>query len=250
VFSALDTDNEIIDIDTAVQDPSKNFFCPSCRGELVVRAGNVNVAHFAHKSKCDCDGYDNDMSEWHRSWQRKFPLRNREVVLKLDEMNPLSRNCEKQTRRTDVLCYGHAIEFQNSPISSSEFSERTYFFKLLGKKVVWVFNMIDAFQSGMIEFYEEWHGNKTNGGKYSWKYASKTFIDFNHNDKDVILFFQFSEFNENEKDSDQGYLERVTWAINSDIDDEDTNFKRFCTSYYPANFTGLMEMLKRKYEKS
>ncbi|MFA5597891.1 MAG: competence protein CoiA family protein [Pusillimonas sp.] len=246
MFSALDSENSLIDIDTAIQNPSNKYFCPSCRGELVIKTGPVRTNHFSHKRKCDCDDYDNDMSEWHRNWQKKFPLKNREVVLKLDKENPLAMNCEKLIRRTDILCYGYAIEFQNSPISSLEFFERNYFYKLLGKKVVWIFNMIDAYESNTIECYGEWDDSKDNGGKFSWKYASKTFINYNHNDKDVILFFQLSEINENEDDINQCYLERVIWAINSNSDDEDTNFKKFYTSYYPGNFTELMERLKRK----
>ena len=248
MFSALDINNTLIDIDTALKSPFDIYFCCSCKGELTVKNGNVRVQHFAHKSKCDCDDYDNDMSEWHRNWQRKFPLRNREVVLKLGEDNNslFAENCRKTTRRTDVLCYGYAIEFQNSPITNEEFFERTWFYNHLGKKVIWVFNMIEDYGSGKIECYDEWFNRKDNGGKYRWKYASKTFSGYDFDDKDVILFFQFAEFSNDEEDNTQSYFERVTWAINRGNDHEITNFKRFCTSYYPSNFTELMEKLKRK----
>ncbi|AWK52776.1 hypothetical protein DIC82_18030 [Clostridium beijerinckii] len=248
MFSAFDSNNDLIDIDIAVQHKSNKYFCPSCHEELIVKRGNVRIQHFAHKSKCDCDDYDNDMSEWHRNWQKKFPLRNREVVLKLDTDNDyiFAEHSKKTIRRTDVLCYGYAIEFQNSPISSDEFYERNRFYNHFGKRVVWIFNMIEAYKSNKIENYAEWDNRKDNGGKYIWKYASKTFINYDSDDEDVILLFQFAEIRNNEEDREQGYFERVTWAINSNNDTEYTDFKRFCTSYYPSNFTELIEKLKTK----
>lgn len=250
MFSALDDNNHLVDINTAIKNSLAKYFCPSCHEELIIRNGNVRIPHFAHKNKCNCDNYDNDMSEWHRNWQMKFPLRNREVVLKLDFDNDdyslFAENCKKIIRRTDVLCYGYAIEFQNSPISSEEFDERTLFYKHLGKKVIWIFNMIDTYESGKIKFCDEWHNKKDNGGKYSWNYASKTFINYDSDDKDVILFFQFADVRNDEEDREQSYFERVTWAINSRTDYQETNFKHFCTSYYPSNFTELMEKLKHK----
>lgn len=249
MFSALDNNNHIIDIDTAVQHIADKYFCPSCCEELIIKNGNVRIQHFAHKSKCSCDDYDNDMSDWHRNWQKKFPLKNREVVLKLDADNDNSlfaENCKKTIRRTDALCYGYAIEFQNSPISSEEFYERTLFYKHLGKKVIWIFNMIEEYKSGKIKCYEEWDNNKDNGGKFKWDYASKTFIYYDSSDKDVTLFFQLNEVRNDEEDGEQSYLERITWAIDSKADYKKTDFKYFSTSYYPGNFIELMERLKSK----
>lgn len=245
MFSALDSNNNLIDIDTAVKYPSNKYFCPSCHEELVIRNGNVRLQHFAHKIKSDCIDFDNDMSEWHRNWQKKFPIKNREIILKVDEDNHFAEHLIRTKHRADVLCYGYAIEFQNSPISSSEFDERNYFYNLLRKKVIWIFNIIDLYKSGMIESYDEWHNSKDNGGKYRWKYASKTFINFKSFDEDVILIFQISDSNNDEKDEEQCYLERVVWAINSK-DDDYTDFKHFFTSYSPANFSELMAKLRRK----
>lgn len=116
MFSALDINNNLVDIDRAIKEPLNKYFCASCKLELIVKNGNVRISHFAHKNKCDCDDYDNDMSEWHRNWQKKFPIKNREVVLKIDDNDPFIENFNKTVRRADVLCYGYVIEFQNSPI--------------------------------------------------------------------------------------------------------------------------------------
>jgi competence CoiA-like predicted nuclease len=244
MFSAIDVNNKLIDIDTAIQNSSDKYFCSSCKEELIVKNGTIRIPHFAHKNRCDCGDYDNDMSEWHRNWQKKFPLKNREVVLKIDANNPFARCFKKLVHRADVLCYGYVIEFQNSPITSAEFDERTDFYNKLGYKVVWIFNLIEEFENEKITCYDEWYEQGDNGGKFRWNYASKTFINYKTGDDNVILLFQFAE--ENSHESDLGYMERVVWAIKSTSDIEDTNFKCFFTSYYPGNFTELMDKLKEK----
>lgn len=245
MFSALDINNNLVDIDRAIKEPLNKYFCTSCKREVIMKNGNVRISHFAHKNKCDCDDYNNDISEWHRNWQKKFPIKNREVVLKINENDPFIENFNKTVRRADVLCYGYVIEFQNSPISSEEFNDRNYFYTRLGKKVVWIFNMVDEYDNEKITHIQEWENNFDNGGKYKWKYASKTFINYDSYDKDVILIFQFSDVSNEEEDREQCYFERVVWAINS-RNDEYTNFKHFCTSYYPRNFTELMDKIKRR----
>ncbi|MGG7060148.1 competence protein CoiA [Clostridium nigeriense] len=242
MFSALDINENLIDIDFAVKNANNKYYCRSCKGELIIKKGNVRINHFAHKNKCECNDYHENMSEWHRYWQKKFPIKNREVPLKID--NSIRRKFEKTERRADVLCYGYVIEFQNSPITSKEFDERTWFYNSLGKKVVWIFNMIEEYNE-KIESIGDWSNKSDNGGKYLWKYASKTFINYDSYDKDVILIFQVTEVNNEEKDIEQCYFERVIWAINSN-NAEDTNFKKFFTSYYPSNFTELMEKIKAR----
>lgn len=250
MFSALDANNCLIDIDAAIQHPLDKYYCRACNGELIIKNGNVRVQHFAHKTKCDCDDYDIDMSEWHRQWQKRFPIKNREVVIE-HAFPPFSFpwDSEEETivrHRADVLCYGHVIEFQNSPISTKEFNDRNWFYLNADKKVIWIFNMIDQYDNGKIVYNDDWSGRHDNGSKYSWNYASKTFIGYKSINKDVILIFQFREVQRDEPDKEQSYFERITWAIDSDDDEKDTNFKRFCTSYYPGNLTELIEKLKRK----
>lgn len=240
MFSAIDVNDNLIDIDTAVLRPSETYFCSSCKSELIVKNGNVRIPHFAHRNRCDCDDFDSDMSEWHRNWQKKFPLKNREVVLKMDVDHPFAERYKKLVRRADVLCYGYVIEFQSSPITSSEFDERTDFYQMLGYKVIWIFNLIEEYQNDKIICYDEWHKGNDNGGKFRWNYASKTFVNYQPT-SGVILFFQFAE-----EDNDICYLEKVIWAINCNSEMGDTHFKRFYTSYYPGNFFRLIEKMKTK----
>lgn len=135
MFKATDEYGKEVMIDTAQE--SKPYFCPICNGLLVVKAKKSKsvAAHFAHKSRVDCDTFSHDMSDWHKEWQNRFPIKNREVPLPFD--NPC--------HRADVLACGYVIEFQHSPISLEEFDERNRFYTALGKKVVWIFDVMEKY---------------------------------------------------------------------------------------------------------
>ena len=244
MFTAKKIDGSRIDIAKAINEPNDKYYCTACDGEVIIKSGSVRIDHFAHKTKCLYDYLDNDMSEWHREWQLRFPPGNREIILKLDEMD--SGAFQHKIRRTDVLCYGYAIEFQYSPISHDEFNKRNEFYNKLGYKVVWIFNLIEEFESNKIEISGEWDYKEDNGTTFHWKYASKTFNSYDPRNKKIILLFQLFESNNIDPDEDQSYLERVTWAINCKSNQYDTDFKSFCTSYYPGNFTELLDKMRRR----
>lgn len=205
------------------------YFCPLCHRKVILRRGRINVEHFAHLSRCE-DTWNYDMSEWHSQWQQQFPKKNQEVIIEF--------NGEKH--RADVMACGYVIEFQHSPITAEEFNERNQFYLSYGKKVVWIFDLSDEFNSGRIECYEEWSSNNDNGGKFKWNYPKRFLQNYLPQDNnDIIVFFQF--YNSVHSDRDEAYMERVTWAIK---EDGISNFKRFCTSYYPGNFLELLEWIK------
>lgn len=224
---ALNQNNDRIHaIDATKQD---KYYCPLCHKKVVLRKGLVNINHFAHQSRCD-DTWNYDMSEWHSEWQKQFPKKNQEVVVKF--------NGEKH--RADVMACGYVIEFQHSPITADEFNVRNQFYLNYGKKVIWIFDLLEEFESGHIKWYDDWSSDNNNGGKYKWSYSKRFLQSFLPQDnKNVIVFFQF--FASKHSNSDEGYIERVTWAIKKD---GFSDFKRFCTSYSPSNFLELLEWIK------
>ena len=164
----------------------------------------TNISHFAHKKRDECDTFTQDMSEWHRQWQKQFPLRNREVGLPQD----------KPIHRADVLACGFVIEFQHSTITRYEFNLRNEFYTSLGKKVIWIFDMRDVVDSLRMQWYDEWNNTWDNGAKWEWKHAWKVFEDWNPvRDKNILVFFQFSDYDFNDEDG-AGHIEQVIWAIN------------------------------------
>ncbi|MCI6582540.1 MAG: hypothetical protein MSH15_11270 [Oscillospiraceae bacterium] len=140
MFKAVDINGNEVSIDKS--DDNVQYYCPICKSKLKQRAKKSEniAAHFAHISKSNCDTFTHDMSEWHKNWQSIFPLKNREVSLPFD--NPC--------HRADVLAYGYVIEFQHSPISSEEFNVRNNFYTSIGKKVIWIFDLSEKYDNGLI----------------------------------------------------------------------------------------------------
>ena len=136
MFKAIDETGREVGIDSVLD--NSTYYCPICRGQLIIKAKNSEsvVTHFAHKSLKDCDTFSHDMSDWHKAWQNRFPIKNQEVPLPFD----------KPCHRADVLAYGYVIEFQHSPISVEEFDERNRFYTSLGKKVVWIFDVSEKYK--------------------------------------------------------------------------------------------------------
>lgn len=238
MFTALNKDGNKVAIEDAKK--GEEYFCPICNGKLQIKDGQIKVKHFAHVSLQDCDDFSSDMSEWHRKWQKQFPLKNREVIIE--------HNGEKH--RADVLACGYVIEFQHSPISCEEFNRRNNFYTRAGKKVVWIFDLTVEKENGQLRCVEEWRRRNArrvldNGGKWEWKYHKKCFKDFvPHEQKNIILFFQIAE-TDFINEEDFCYIERVTWAARYRFLDE-TSFRYFRTSYYPGNKTELIEWIKNK----
>ena len=180
-----------IHIDQASTD--EPYYCPVCGQELRQRRGEVKIHHFAHRVDAEekCDDWENDMSEWHQSWQNAFPEECREVVVTYDG----------EKRRADVLVDGIVVEFQHSRMSSEEFDMRNQFYSRAGYKVVWLFDLADEYDDDRFAY-----GNKSNC--YRWKYHWHTFDNFIPRDnKKISVYFQI------ERDPDaEGYgIENLIW---------------------------------------
>lgn len=200
--------NKRIHVDDAIAYyPKDEYICPVCKAPLIIKNGQINVPHFAHKSLQDCDTFTQDMSKWHRDWQNVFPKKNQEVVLTFEtneyqfeydsynygfsnkdiyqfhsflnkDNEHLKNNKLTIKHRADVLACGYVIEFQNSPISKKEFNERNWFYTSCGYKVIWIFNFVDKVKNQQISYIDEWYSKRDNGAKYKWNNAVKTFLDF------------------------------------------------------------------------
>lgn len=113
----------------------ESYKCPICKGDVILRKGDININHFAHKSNECVDNWNYDMSEWHYSMQQRFPEEQREIVVKYNG----------QTHRADVLKGKQIIEFQHSPITSEEIIERNNFYNSAGYSVAWVFDVQEQY---------------------------------------------------------------------------------------------------------
>lgn len=157
--------------------PKARSQCPLCGDEVIAKCGKIVTWHWAHAAN-DCDQWSEPETQWHVDWKERYPLECREVVI--------------GKHRADVHFEGRTIEFQNSPISRDEISEREQFY---GKGLVWVVNG-SSFESRFLM-----RSRRASGGSdywtFRWKHAHSSW--FGHTRE---LFIDFC---------DEGILDRSRW---------------------------------------
>lgn len=103
--------------------------CICCGSEVIAKCGNIKIHHWAHKSNVECDSWWEPETEWHRAWKNLFPEEYREI--------PFTDPATGEVHRADVHTKsGITLEFQNSPISTSELKSREQFYQ----KLIWIVN--------------------------------------------------------------------------------------------------------------
>ena len=170
------------DLRVHVDDAASNtdYFCPVCGTPLIPKRGSIRRHHFAHKGEKSCSdtwsrGYDE--SDWHYSWQERFPKENREVTLELGDIR----------HRADVLTGRTVVEFQRSALRPEQFNDRNTFYQDLGYKVVWLYDLRDQFRDGLI--------SETGGARpaFTWENPRKAFRAYDLERGNVDLFFQLRD---------------------------------------------------------
>lgn len=191
MYIAIDENDVRIDVNNA--EKGQKYFCPICRSPLIIKDGEINAKHYAHKAGNCADDWDYDMSEWHRRMQDYFSLENREVVLEHDG----------KIHRADVMINDYVIEFQHSPISLFEFRERNAFFRRLGKKIAWVFDLSEQYEDRRITY------SYNNDNLLRWTYPFRIFSvcgEITDDSKDFALWFYLSP-------DDGDYISKVIWTV-------------------------------------
>ncbi len=193
----------------------EEYFCPCCGNKLLLKTGDLNVWHFAHRSGECVDNWHYDMSEWHQKMQKKFEPKYREVVIKNNGI----------IHRADILKDGIVIEFQHSPISSEEFTDRNVFYTSAGYRVVWVFDVTRYFDNESIRYL-----NDDSETDFIWKNPVRIFKSAPHpseNSKEISICFcnSVEEFDYSNDD-----VRRVYWCLTDD--DGDPDYRRFSMNNY------------------
>lgn len=105
-------------------------FCPTCNSEVVAKCGDIVTHHWAHKANNDCDTWHEPETEWHLNWKKQFHPDSVEVTLSKNGL----------VHRADVCINNLVVEFQHSPISAQEITDRESFYG----NMIWVFDLSDA----------------------------------------------------------------------------------------------------------
>lgn len=139
---ARNANGELIQACQAAKEKGKNveeYYCPACKGKLVLKKGNIMIAHFAHHQHSDCAVFSEGETLPHLKGKQllleKFEREGFEVTLEcwLPELR----------QRPDfllVLADGKkiAVEYQCSPISPADLVARTRGYKRFGYEVWWI----------------------------------------------------------------------------------------------------------------
>jgi hypothetical protein len=133
--------NEYIEASKSL-DRAIPFQCPECEGSLILKAGNLITAHFAHKVDAGCK-HGSGETDWHRLakvWTARF-LRNRGWKVWLEHR--LQSDDGSIHRRADLFAineYGYktCFEFQQKD-QGDEIYKRTHDLAQFCDEVVWVF---------------------------------------------------------------------------------------------------------------
>jgi hypothetical protein len=97
--------------------------CPQCDARVIPKCGTINVHHWAHEARADCDPWWEHETRWHSYWKG---------LLSPDRVEVTIGNHRADIVRSD----GTVIELQHSTISTAEISEREKFYG----KMIWLFD--------------------------------------------------------------------------------------------------------------
>lgn len=106
--------------------------CPECARPVILKAGQVKIAHFAHVPGSVCR-YGEGESVRHREMKVQ-------IVNLFSRFDPQLEVRFGIDRRADVVARDVVIECQASAISVEEWNERTRFYNRAGFAVLWVWD--------------------------------------------------------------------------------------------------------------
>lgn len=185
------------------------YKCPLCNAEVIVKQGEINIDHFAHKSHECLDSWHYDMSEWHYSMQNRFPEEQREVVVRHNG----------EIHRADILFGKQVVEFQHSQISIEEVKKRNKFYRDAGYDIAWVFDVQQQFDAGQIEDVEY-----DDALMYKWSNPKRMLQCFpmpKEYNKNLVIYLYWIDSDGIEE------FNRIIWSSG---DDYTPDFKRFIVS--------------------
>jgi len=140
MLMAINKNSKISELATVA---SKNniYLCPECNSELVLRQGEHNLSHFAHKSDSFC-GYGSGESKEHNELKYLFfeYFKKEGIFVELEKKFDFDKY--KNFRRADIYFeYNnkkYVIEIQRSRYTCDEYKQRTEDYLNNNIKLIWV----------------------------------------------------------------------------------------------------------------
>lgn len=117
---------------------NQEFYCPCCESELIIKAGDKKIPHFAHKKNPLCTASSEAESAYHLTGKRQLFnwLQKNQIPSQLEAYLPDIK------QRADILVTSekgvYAVEFQCSVISVKDFVKRTALYLEIGVIPIWI----------------------------------------------------------------------------------------------------------------
>lgn len=151
------------------------YYCPGCGADLVLKAGEVKIPHFAHRSLADCDA----SSEPETSLHLHGKLQLQEFFSRLNYSTELEKYLPAIKQRADLFVNQNmAIEFQCSAISASQIRLRTEGYRSIAIESQWIlsarFQQSDGIQLIRLKQFEWAMARRTNGIDYVLFFCPET----------------------------------------------------------------------------
>lgn len=138
------------------------YYCPTCQGELVFKHGQIKIPHFAHRSKCDCQGFSEGETAEH--------LRGKKIIYEWEKDKcQLEAPLKALQQRPDILYQQSlAIEFQCSSLPIRRLHERIEGYRKNGYLQWWILGGKLKSQKRLTSLTKNLCGFSKNLGFYFW----------------------------------------------------------------------------------
>lgn len=128
------------------------FFCPQCKEQLLLKAGQIKIPHFAHQKNSNCHSL---FSEGESTAHLLGKQHLYQLFTKLQLTPVLEPYLPKLRQRPDLLISQNseqfAIEFQCSPITKDLFLQRTTGYRKANIIPVWLLSTPEKYKTlGMV----------------------------------------------------------------------------------------------------
>jgi competence protein CoiA len=115
----------------------ESFYCPGCKGKVILKCGSIKIPHFAHIRDAKCDVDSENESKEHLEGKLQFYS-----WLKLQGLHPfLEKYIPEIEQRADVYLENdrkYAIEFQCSSLSFDSLKKRTEAYREADITPIWI----------------------------------------------------------------------------------------------------------------
>ncbi len=182
ILIALNSSNELVSLvktfsteELAALKNKQRYFCPGCGSDVLLKAGEVKIPHFAHRSLANCDAFSEPETplHLHGKLQLHYFFSQHTQTTELEKYLPSIK------QRADLLVNNQiAIEFQCSTISAGQVRSRTEGYQSIAIKPLWIlgprFSPTDGIQIIQLKHFEREMIQRSNGVDYLLSFCPET----------------------------------------------------------------------------